>query len=245
MKKFLKILFPILYLLVGIGGLASWELYFKDKINTEQVLVATKNINFKDKLTSQNTKLIEVKRDNVVSGAITKADVPYVLNKNASINIHKGTQIYSDLVDQYNLIPNEKKGEFIAPIPKEWLYAVPGSLRRTYVADFYAIPTEQQAQINSLVQESKDKKDKDEPIKTNDEVDSVVTKDNQPIVKNVRVASVKDDSNKEVTESKDDKSSATGVVSNLEIISNKKMFAKIKDYTDQGYKIYVVYKFDR
>jgi hypothetical protein len=71
-----------------------------------------------------------------------------------------------------------------------------------------------------------------------------VTQANQPIVQNVRVASVKDDSNKEVTDSTN-QNSTTGVVSNIEIIADKDMFAKIKNYTDQGYKIYVVYKFDR
>ncbi|MCE0555321.1 hypothetical protein LQK80_37380 [Bacillus thuringiensis] len=63
-------------------------------------------------------------------------------------------------MDTYNLIPNEEKGEFIAPIPDSWLFAVPGSLRKTYIADFYLVPDKDQAVIRSLVQDSKEMKEK-------------------------------------------------------------------------------------
>lgn len=46
MKKFIKIMVPVLYLVIGAGGLISFELYFKDKINTEEVVVAKKDIHF-------------------------------------------------------------------------------------------------------------------------------------------------------------------------------------------------------
>lgn len=264
MKKFIKIMVPVLYLVIGAGGLISFELYFKDKINTEEVVVAKKDIHFKDKITNENIEIVSIKKDNAVKGVITPANVSSILNKNASINIRKGTQIYSDLVDQYDLIPNEKKGEFVAPIPKEWLFAVPGSLRRTYIADFYAIPDNQQAVIRSMAQQndsgnnSKNNSNNNSnnsqgsinqtsnsTIVSNNSIDSYVMNFSTPILKNIRVASVKDDSNKEVTESKDNQDSATGSVSSLEIIGNDRIIEILKKYTQQGYKIYVVYKFDR
>ncbi|MBL5768662.1 SAF domain-containing protein [Heyndrickxia sporothermodurans] len=260
MKRFFKIAAPLLIILIGIGGILSYDFYFKDKINTVDVVVAKQDINFKDKITSENIQIVSIRKDNAVNGVVNPKDVDTILDHNAAIDIKKGTQIYTDLVDTYDLVPNEKEGEFIAPIPDEWLFAVPGSLRKTFIADFYAIPDKEQAVIRSLVQEAKDQKDgksdsdskdqkedkdSDVPISSTDSIDTMITKNNEPIVKNVRVASVKDGSNKEVTESKEDNESATGTVSNLEIISNDETLSTLRTYTEQGYKIYVVYKFER
>ncbi|MEM5680353.1 hypothetical protein AAHB46_12595 [Bacillus paranthracis] len=150
-------------------------------------------------------------------------------------------------MDTYNLIPNEEKGEFIAPIPDSWLFAVPGSLRKTYIADFYLVPDKDQAVIRSLVQDSKGNEGKNdkEPLKTDEDSDVEVMRLAKPILQNVRVASVKDNGNKEVTETQEDQQNATGSVSNIEVIADQKMLNKLKDYTSQGYKIYVVYKFGR
>ncbi|MCE0555322.1 hypothetical protein LQK80_37385 [Bacillus thuringiensis] len=44
----------------------------------------------------------------------------------------------------------------------------------------------------------------------------------KPILQNVRVASVKDNGNKEVTETQEDQQNATGSVSNIEVIADQK-----------------------
>ena len=109
------------------------------------------------------------------------------------------------------------------------------------------MPDKDQAVIRSLVQDSKGNEGKNdkEPLKTDEDSDVEVMRLAKPILQNVRVASVKDNGNKEVTETQEDQQNATGSVSNIEVIADQKMLNKLKDYTSQGYKIYVVYKFGR
>jgi hypothetical protein len=257
MKKNIYVfLIGILFLSLGGGILYFFEVYVKDHVDTQQVLAAKDDITFKQLITKDDLVIKNVKKDDVVGKVYSPSDKDLVINKYAAIDINKGTQIYPSLIDSYDLIPNEKEGEFIAPIPDNWLFAVPGSLRRTFVADFYVVPDEEQAILQALAEEqeqntNKDKEDKnnadeeaDEPVNTNNTLDREVVSKSEPILKDVRVSSVKDKSNREVTESKEE-ATATGVVANLEIIANKEMLDKLTEHTQKGNKIYVVYKYER
>lgn len=265
MKKFFKIFIALLAFAAGVGMLFFYDFYLVDKVNTTQVLAVSDDVGFKDKITKENLVVLTIRKDNAVKEAFKPEDESLVLEQYAAIDIKKGTQLYPSLIDSHDLIPNEEEGEFIAPITNEWLFAVPGSLRRTFIADFYAIPDKDQALIRSLVEEGNNHEDeldkptekeepkdaedndsqKEEPIDTNKKIDSAITDQNKPILENVRVASVKDGSNSEVTESSESQNSATGTISNLEIIANQDMLNTLREYTDTGYKIYVVYKFER
>ena len=262
MKKFMKIFLALMLFASGVGVLFFYDFYLVDKVNTTQVLAVSDDVGFKDKITAENLVVLTVKKDNAVKEAFKPGDTKLVLDQYAAIDIKKGTQLYPSLIDSHDLIPNEKEGEFIAPITNEWLFAVPGSLRRTFVADFYAIPDQDQAVISSLIEEgedqdnstketkseeenSKDDKKSENPINTTEKIDSAITEKRYPILENVRVASVKDGSNSEVTESEDSQNSATGTISNLEIIADQDMLNTLREYTDKGYKIYVVYKYER
>nr|WP_236768903.1 SAF domain-containing protein [Aeromonas sp. Ne-1] len=232
--------------MLGVGILFGWEFYFKDKIDTVEVIVAKQDITFKDKLTADNLEVKSIRRENAISNYLTPNDVDVVLNKYAAIDIKKGTQLYSKLVDTYNLIPNEKKGEFVAPIPDEWLFAVPGSLRKAFIADFYAIPDEEQQVIQSIVaSDSEDENDSEDKKLTEEQVSNLVSKDNKPILQNIRVSSVKDGTNGEVKESTEDTEQATGEISTLEIIANDEILSTLQEYTSNGYKLYVVYRYER
>ncbi|WP_019156873.1 CpaB family protein [Robertmurraya massiliosenegalensis] len=263
MKKVAKILVPLLFLGIGIGSLISYEFYFSEKINTVDVLVAKEDISFKELLTEENTELVTIRKDNMIKDAIIPTDTGLVLNKNAAISIKKGTQIYSELIDEYNLIPNEKEGEFIAPVPESWLFAVPGSLRRTFIADFYAIPDQEQDVIRSLLvdaqkqnennvtAEASDTSENNEevtnkkPINNSELSDMKIIGDYKPILADVRVSAVKDKSNTEVSEIEENTNATTGSVANIEIIANEEKLKTLREYTEKGYKLYVVYKYER
>jgi hypothetical protein len=142
MKNILKFLLPLVLLTGGISFIFIFEFYLKDKVNTIPVLIASENIQFKEMLTSENLTIRNVRRSQAVNGAYLRMDekkLSEMFGKLAAIDIQKGTQIYPALIDHFNLVPNEIEGEFIAPIPNQWIFAVPGSLRRSYYADFYVI----------------------------------------------------------------------------------------------------------
>ncbi|HZH60511.1 MAG TPA: SAF domain-containing protein [Metabacillus sp.] len=253
MKKLLKFLLPISILIFGVVVVLGFEFYIKPRVNTVPVVVAKQDIPFKSKITKENLTIVNVKKDHIVKNAFTPTDVQMIVGSYAAIHISKGTQIYPNLIDQFDLVPDETNGEFVAPIPTDWLFAVPGSLRKTFIADFYAIPNSEQAAIRTLIKEKESRNDtkkeqnegkEREVIETNDSIDNVVTDEREPVLKNVRVSSVKDRSNREVTEAKEE-AQTTGVISNLEIIATEEMLNTLRDYTEKGYKLYVVYKFQR
>lgn len=251
MKNALRFIVPLLFLLAGAGLLVGWTFYIEPNVNTGKVIVAKRDIPFKAKISKDDVMIKQIQKDNIVNGAYTPSDIELVVGKYASIEIKKGTQVYSDLIDSFDLIPNEEKGEFIAPIPDSWLFAVPGSLRKTFVADFYAIPDKERAVIESLIKEAQTSNDnpevakEEEPVETNQQTDSFVSGANEPILKNVRVSSVKDRANKEVTASEESKDAATGVIANMEIVADSESLTKLRDYTEKGYKLYVVYRYER
>lgn len=247
LKRIMKVLVPVSVLVLGLGVVVYYETSLRYKIDTVPVVVAKEDVNFKDKITSEDLEIKNIRAQDVVSDSYKEADVNLVLDKFAGVDISQGTQIYPSLIDTYNLIPDESKGEFIAPIPNDWLFAVPGSLRKTFVADFYAVPDEDQKVVQSLIEQSEENEEKneeDEPLETNENADKAVTGGMKPILENVRVSSVKDSSNSEVTKSEEGENIATGVISNIEIISDQAMLDQMTEAVEKGYLIYVVYKYE-
>ncbi|AUD12344.1 MULTISPECIES: SAF domain-containing protein [unclassified Planococcus (in: firmicutes)] len=238
MKTTLNVVLSVLFVAAGVGFVFFFEFYVSEKIDTVEVVVAKETIDFKTVITEENIQIANVKRGHEVENAIPITAYESLIGKHASIKIEKGTQIYTDLIDTYNLVPDTSKGEFVAPIPKEWLFAVPGSLRRTYVADVYAISDSEQkmkAQLEKAAVEQGDLKESDI---------QEIAPGTEPILESIRVSSVKDSGNKEVRESAET-SEATGQVAALEIIATDEMLKTLTDNLNDGYKLYVVYKFER
>lgn len=238
MKTTLNVVLSVLFVAAGVGFVFFFEFYVSEKIDTVEVVVAKETIDFKTVITEENIQIANVKRGHEVENAIPITAYEGLIGKHASIKIEKGTQIYTDLIDTYNLVPDTSKGEFVAPIPKEWLFAVPGSLRRTYVADVYAISDSEQkmkAQLEKAAAEQGDIKESDI---------QEIAPGTEPILESIRVSSVKDSGNKEVRESAET-SEATGQVAALEIIATDEMLKTLTDNLNDGYKLYVVYKFER
>lgn len=254
--KFLKVLLPILILTGGIFFVFLFEFYIKDKVNVVPVIVAKQDIAFKEPLTPENITIIDIKRDYLVQDAyygVSEQHLEKLHGRVAAVEISKGTQIYENLIDTYDLVPDEEKGEFIAPIPDEWLFAVPGSLRRSYIADFYIVAGENEQglrqelmDLNDMeeVKSNSDSTETDKPIEaTAESLDESKSMLNKPILTNVRVAHTKDNANREVRNVNDKQYDATGNISKIEIVANQEMLQTIKGYMDQGYKLYITYTF--
>lgn len=244
MKRFGRVALALLLLSFGVAFVFYFEFELKDKLDTVEVVVAKESIDFKEQITADDLMVKTVRRGNEVEGHVKPLRLETLIGKHASVKIEKGTQIYPELIDTFDLVPDGSKGEFVAPIPKEWLFAVPGSLRRTYYADVYAIGDKEAMMIKQLQEDAKQESAKAEDEEESEVLVTNVAPDSLPILENIRVASVKDGSNKEVTVS-EETNEATGTVSALEIIADTEMLETIKTYTESGYKLYVVYKFER
>ncbi|AQQ55507.1 hypothetical protein B0X71_19450 (plasmid) [Planococcus lenghuensis] len=229
----------VLLVAAGVGFVFAFEFYIKDEIGTTEVIIAKETIDFKERITANNIEVIHVRQGTEVENAYPKTHFESLMGKYASVKIEKGAQLYPELIDTYDLVPDASKGEFVAPIPTHWLFAVPGSLRRTFVADIYAIGTEDQKIISKLKEDAAKEAGKDP-----EEVVVEPTPTSEPILKNLRITSVKDSGNQEVKES-EETNEATGTVAALEFIGTEEMLNTMKDYTSKGFKLYVVYKFER
>jgi hypothetical protein len=257
LSKFLKVFLPFLILTGGISFVFLFEFYIKDKVNVVPVVVAKEDISFKEPITPENITIVNVKRDNLVKAAyygVEEQHLQKLYGKLAAIDIKQGTQIYGDLLDTYDLVPDEVKGEFIAPIPNEWLFAVPGSLRRSYYADLYIVPGEKEKGLRQELTNLNEPKDggnnegdstaEDKPIEaTVESLDQSKSLLSKPILINVRVAHTKDNANREVRNVQDKDKDATGNISKIEIVANQEMLNTIRKYVDQGYKLYITYTF--
>ena len=153
MKRYTRLFLASFILLLGVGFLFGFEFYVKDKFNTVEVVVAKETIDFKEQITEDHIEIKNVRKGTEVENYIPAAKYQSLIGKYASIKIEKGTQLYSELIDTYDLVPDAKKGEFVAPIPKEWIFAVPGSLRRTYIADIYVVSDKDQMMVQKLLNE--------------------------------------------------------------------------------------------
>ncbi|MEC2457462.1 flagellar biosynthesis protein FlgA, partial [Bacillus cereus] len=63
LKRKLKVLLPVSMMVLGIGTVGSYELVFKDKINTTDVIVAKQDIKFKSEITKDDIKVVSVRKD--------------------------------------------------------------------------------------------------------------------------------------------------------------------------------------
>lgn len=252
-----KFIVPILILVLGISFVFVFEFYVKDKVNTVPVVVANRDIPFKKQITREDLTIKQVNKDYLISETFRPDELESLIGTYASIEIKAGTQMYPQLVDEYDLVPNEELGEFIAPIPSEWLFAVPGTLKRSYIADFYVIGNndviideminELEQQQNSQTEGENDEQNNETPIQEQENITSYVKSSYEPILKDVRVAHVRDGSNQEITKNPEsnDPNSATSNISSIEIIATNETLAAIREYIDKGFKLYITYDYER
>jgi hypothetical protein len=263
LSSFLKFVLPVAILLLGVGFIYVFEFHLKDRVNTVPVIVASKDIGFKEQLTSENIAIINVKRERLVTSAyygVEPKHLETLYGRTAAIDIKQGTQIYEELIDSYNLIPDHKDGEFIAPIPNNWIYAVPGSLRRSFVADFYVVNEGKDIVVSQKIKGTLEEMNQDESVEVDLDAETTVglkgnasiqssdddiSKLGNPILSGVKIAYTKDSSNKEVRDAKDEgnKLDGTGTISNIEIIANEESLTKIRSYVENGYKLYITYSY--
>lgn len=143
MRKFFTIILSLVIIIAGFGIVVAFDTV-KGKINHTDVLVTSTNIAFKEKITAEHLEVSSVPITQALENSYTPEQAEDVIGSYAAIDIPAGQQIHATLIDSFDLIPDESKGEFIAAIPEDWLFTVPQSLRKSYLADFYIIATDEQ-----------------------------------------------------------------------------------------------------
>lgn len=245
----MKRIFGLLYLLVGIGLIMAWNFYLEDRVNTVVIVKAKTDIQKDEILSDANIMLVRENREKLISDVLTEENYQSLLGKEAAQYIPKNSQINASMIDFFGVVPNADQ-EIVA-IKDDWIYSMPGSLRRkdriniylvepeknqyeTYNSYSYGYNTEIQANDNSY--EIQDDLQEDVSLDLEDYPMPI----DEPILRDIVVAYAKDNANREV-KSDEERLDATAIIGGLELVLNQEQRTLIKNYVLQGYKFWITY----
>ena len=261
MKPWVKILLGILTSVLTISFILVYDFFIRERIDSEEVVVvkAGETI-FKNETITEDKIAIERRpKETLIDGVIKAKDVNKIIGYDASQDIVGNSMISRTMIDYDDLIPDESKGEAIRPIPNEWIYAQPGSLRRKDLVDFYLVYPDGSTNFNNEngpshvsstdedVYTEEDPSDDEDMVYTYDseneqdgEKSEKISEENlkmntKPFLKDVRVVYVKDSGNQEVVSTSGDgkntneRLNASSEPNNLEVILNEEDFIKLME----------------
>lgn len=241
LKSSVKIGLGIFTSVSVMGFIVSWDVFLKDKIDSVPVVVVKQGqtINVHEEINNSKLTIERRNKKDLIDGVITADKSHEVLNFEANQVIPGNQMLSVKMVDKDRLLPNPDKGESIRPIVADMIFAMPGSLRRKDKVNIYGVD---QSLISKL-KESGEKTSISESLPS----DMKMT----PILKNIRVAYVKDSANKEVMEvqgeekeeqKKEARLNATGSAKDIEVILDNNQFDTLmQTILDKNQKLYITY----
>ncbi|MCK6259594.1 SAF domain-containing protein [Fictibacillus sp. KIGAM418] len=240
MKPWVKMTIGFTIMFAVIGFVVAWDLFIKDEIDSVEVVVAAKDIPLKETITKDMLGVEKRNKGTVVKGTVLAKDMNKIIGQSPKSSILSNSIMSTEEIDYDNLVPNPDKGEAIRPIPQEWIYAKPGSLRRKDRIDIYLWPIEQK---NELVKKAKGK---NAPVVSPvlSEMDPDTKDGKKALLQNVPVLYAKDNSNKEVVNTEgnpEDRLNGSAIISELEVNLNQDDFDSLIQVAKAGYKLYITY----
>ena len=150
-----KLMLGILLIVVAILGLFGWEVWGRQQLTFDEIIVLNEDLAQGDIVKKNNLKVKKVAEKN--EDSITKENVSKIINKTARQFIHSNTELYDEYFDFKGL--SADKTNFIYAIPNQWILSVPQTLRRGDVAYLYAVSEEKNSKkylTNAKVAYTKD-----------------------------------------------------------------------------------------
>lgn len=231
MRDTITQIFAVLLILLSITTAVAWEFYFDDRINTVSVLQTTHRLPRGKKIVTADFSALRVKIDAVPEGAIT--NIEHVKDCETVIPVGKGMILVKDFFDKSEIVPDNN--QMITPVPDQWIYSLPGSLRRKDVVSIYEYPV-------SNPHSSNDSLDNPLKVKRLPQTESILS--GEPLLKNIVVAFAKDSANQEVkaSDEKLQRIDATGNISQLELILTPEQFKILEAKALNGYRFIFTYR---
>lgn len=247
MKPSIKIALGVFTALSVMAFIVGWEFFFKERIDSAEVAVvkAGQTIQEKEQILPEYITIERRAKKDLIDGIIYAEDANQIIGKDAAQTIVGNSMISTQMIDFDGLVPNASENEAIRPVINDWIYAIPGSVRRKDRIDIYALDKQV---IQSL---SEDKQ------KINEEGNVVVVRDNEeesknedsvsylePLLSNVPVIYAKDGSNKEVISQNGqaDRLNGSADISELELLLDEVDFKTLTDAViKEGKRLYITY----
>lgn len=250
MKPGTKIGLGIFTSLATVALIFSYDFYFKERIDSEEVVVVKVNeeILKSEPITEEKLSIERRSKQALVEGVVLAKDIGQIIGQDSKQDIVGNSMISKKMIDYDELIPDASKGEAIRPITADMIYAQPGSIRRKDVVDIYLVYLDGSTSLHEDGP-SKVNSDNDEEEKKQEDrslpIDSMNT---TPFLSDVKVVYVKDSGNKEVVSSSeeqvtDKRLNATALISDLEVILNEEDFTNLmNEVIGKKAKLYITYQ---
>jgi|LSQX01.2.fsa_nt_gb hypothetical protein len=225
----LKAYIGIFLLLTSIILIFYWENYGRETFVYVDVPVLNSDIEANTIITQDLITLVKMEENKVIEGSV---GVEKVIGKETKHFLPKNAQLHEKYFDVPQAVL--KEGQFIFAVPREWIIACPGSLRRKDRAYFYTVKSPK------LLQENKVYSFDDTVIPDINEIDLSVIEE---LIVDVTVAYVKDSSNREVvTVSSEERYDGLSVINQIEIIATNEEIDELRKAYEQGYQFVIMYK---
>ena len=125
----------IVLVVLSVGALGFWELWGRENITYDRVLVLKEAL---PKNTLITADMLRVKKvDRAGEGALMEGEKSEVVGLETTQFVPAGTELYREYFQESIFAVGEEQGRYILSIPAQWLKAFPQTLRRGDRAFFY------------------------------------------------------------------------------------------------------------
>ena len=125
----------IVLVVFSVGALGFWELWGRENITYDRVLVLKEAL---PKNTLITADMLRVKKvDRAGEGALMEGEKGEIVGLETTQFVPAGTELYREYFQESIFAVGEEQGRYILSIPAQWLKAFPQTLRRGDRAFFY------------------------------------------------------------------------------------------------------------
>lgn len=125
----------IVMIVLSVGALGFWELWGRENITYDRVLVLKESLPKNTLITAE--MLRERKVEKAGEGAIGAEQRNELVGLETAQFVPAGTELYREYFQESIFSVGEEQGKYILSVPAQWLKAFPQTLRRGDRAFFY------------------------------------------------------------------------------------------------------------
>ena len=122
-------------MLLSLGALGFWELWGRENITYDKVLVFKESQPKNTLVTADMFR--ERKIENAGKGVILSSQMKELMGMETSQFVPAGTELYKEYFQESIFAVGPEEGKYILSVPSQWLKAFPQTLRRGDRAFFY------------------------------------------------------------------------------------------------------------
>ena len=128
-----------------MGFIVLWDLVIKENIESEEVVILRPGMVLHefDEITADSLMVEKRNRATLVEGYLKPSEIQSVVGKQVKQTLVGNQLVSARYIDMEDFLPDPNKGESIRPIPNQWIYALPATVRRKDAIDIYLVQSDE------------------------------------------------------------------------------------------------------